>query len=456
MSNPSSSKRPPRDHSATQSLHPGPALNKGGGRRTLADEPLVRPSRKAPTNKARGVYAPVGQDHEFSDDAYHDNSPPPTESDFDSEPESQPPKSKASRKNGAVAVGADAEKGESDEPQPSRAWSTTKKLVVGGLVLLALLLIIVLIFLVTNGTSSSSSSNSESTASHSGQSNATASSHSTATESSHTTNSTSSEAHTSPETSHLESVSSALLSGSLSSQVNEKTAASVIAGVTSAEAESPTATTANVVTSDHAVATAVSTGTPFLDSSLEDYEGLQTIPALSTFSDSPEPTPSETTGEKSTRPATSTATGAAGVPGTTKMTTTATWFGASQHLSACHEIFGDSAMAAAVSPMLFGSDGSSPSELCGVKIRVWQPNSKKTITLSIMDVCNTCPKATAIDLTQGAFLKLAPGGKKDPDAALEKGVLSVQWWFEDPAMQAKLPIGFEEWDEAEWIRRRLD
>lgn len=69
---------------------------------------------------------------------------------------------------------------------------------------------------------------------------------------------------------------------------------------------------------------------------------------------------------------------------------------------------------------------------------------------------SSCPKATAIDLTQGAFLKLAPGGKKDPDAALEKGVLSVQWWFEDPAMQAKLAIGFEEWDEAEWIRRRLD
>lgn len=103
-------------------------------------------------------------------------------------------------------------------------------------------------------------------------------------------------------------------------------------------------------------------------------------------------------------------------------------------------------MAAAVSPLLFGSDGSSPSELCGAKIRVWQPNSKKTVTLSIMDVCNTCPTTASIDVTQGAFLKLAPGGKKDPDAALEKGVLSVQWWFDDPAMQAKLPIGFEQWD----------
>lgn len=91
-----------------------------------------------------------------------------------------------------------------------------------------------------------------------------------------------------------------------------------------------------------------------------------------------------------------------------------------------------------------------------------------------MDVCNTCvfsfkfvpsgvlivlcldrcPTTASIDVTQGAFLKLAPGGKKDPDAALEKGVLSVQWWFDDPAMQAKLPIGFEQWDnDAEQISR---
>lgn len=99
--------------------------------------------------QARGVYAPVGQDHELTDDAYHDSSPPPTESDFDSEPESRPPppKSKASRKNGAVAAGADVEKGESDEPQPSTAWSTTKKLVVGGLVLLALLLVSIFVLI---------------------------------------------------------------------------------------------------------------------------------------------------------------------------------------------------------------------------------------------------------------------------------------------------------------------
>lgn len=60
-----------------------------------------------------------------------------------------------------------------------------------------------------------------------------------------------------------------------------------------------------------------------------------------------------------------------------------------------------------------------------------------------------CPTTASIDLTTGAFLKLAPGGKKDPDAALEKGVLAVQWWFDDPAMQAKLPIGFEAWDNTE-------
>lgn len=54
---------------------------------------------------------------------------------------------------------------------------------------------------------------------------------------------------------------------------------------------------------------------------------------------------------------------------------------------------------------------------------------------------DSCPTPTAIDLTQAAFLKLAP----DRDRALDQGVLSVQWWFDDIALQQRLPIGFDQW-----------
>ncbi|GAA5821039.1 hypothetical protein JCM3770_004348 [Rhodotorula araucariae] len=129
----------------------------------------------------------------------------------------------------------------------------------------------------------------------------------------------------------------------------------------------------------------------------------------------------------------------------TKVSTTATWFGADQHLSACRTTFDDSDFIAAVPPEMFGSDGSVPSKLCGARLRVWQPETNRTVKVTIGDVCNGCPTATSIDLSQAAFLRLAPGGSDDPAAALELGVLAVQWFFDDPRAQALLGTGFEEW-----------
>lgn len=66
-------------------------------------------------------------------------------------------------------------------------------------------------------------------------------------------------------------------------------------------------------------------------------------------------------------------------------------------------------------------------------------------TDSFLPRCCRCPTPTAIDLSQSAFLALAPGGSDDIAAALDAGVLSVQWWFTDSKVQQSLGFGFREW-----------
>ncbi|GAA5984862.1 hypothetical protein JCM10908_002428 [Rhodotorula pacifica] len=476
-------------------------VSKTGGGPAVGDASLVKPSRKGPVDKSQGAYAPIGTagEHDYSD--HLDSSAPPSESDLDSEPVRKSTKKSASTRKAKTAklAGGDVEKGEADQ---ETGWSRTKKLVVGGLVLLAVLVIAVIAFLALHGSKSSSSSSAA-------ESDSVLSRHGNSTDGSGVSNSTSSNtlmislpaatasgaasgSGSLPGASGGTSGSSAA-SGAVhvSSNLDSATSHETSAGDSLVGAASATIHSA----SGAAVASAVSTGVPFTDSFLDTatFSGLHTqpIPAATPITDPllPRPTgenasdgsngvndgdgmnsngdnqdatarggaddkageqhttakqPSPSTG---TRPGSATAAGAAGAPGTTKMTSTATWFGASQHLSACHEVFDDTAMVAAVSPAFFGSDGSSVSELCDAKIHVWQADSDQTIALVIKDVCNDCPTATSIDLTQGAFLKLA--NSDDKDAALDAGVLSVQWWFDDAALQAKLPLGFEHWDTSE-------
>lgn len=119
----------------------------------------------------------------------------------------------------------------------------------------------------------------------------------------------------------------------------------------------------------------------------------------------------------------------------------------------------------------YGSDGDSVSPLCGAKMNVWSPDSNVTISVKVGDICNacvfpfflaanrpvpplffltmsirSCPTTTSIDLSQAAFLRLAGASPKNRDAALDKGVVSIQWWLEDAGLQAQLPIGFSDWD----------
>ncbi|BGP34341.1 hypothetical protein JCM10296v2_006156 [Rhodotorula toruloides] len=132
--------------------------------------------------------------------------------------------------------------------------------------------------------------------------------------------------------------------------------------------------------------------------------------------------------------------------GSTKFTTTATWFAVDQHRTACGTTYTSNSLVAALSPSLYGSDGDSVSPLCGAKVNVWSPDSNVTISVKVGDVCDACPTTTSIDLSQAAFLRLAGASPKNRDAALDKGVFSIQWWLEDAELQAQLPVGFSDWD----------
>ncbi|BGP26694.1 expansin family protein [Rhodotorula toruloides] len=79
-------------------------------------------------------------------------------------------------------------------------------------------------------------------------------------------------------------------------------------------------------------------------------------------------------------------------------------------------------------------------------MNVWSPDTNVTISVKVGDVCNACPTTTSIDLSQAAFVRLTGASPKHRDAALDKGVLSIQWWLEDAALQGQLPVGFSEWD----------
>ncbi|GAA5986495.1 hypothetical protein JCM11641_005218 [Rhodosporidiobolus odoratus] len=139
----------------------------------------------------------------------------------------------------------------------------------------------------------------------------------------------------------------------------------------------------------------------------------------------------------------------------TKFTTTATWFTADRHSSACQTTFSDDDRVAAIPPGIYGSDGSDVSVFCGAKLHVWQPDSDQTITVTVGDICTLCT-SLSLDLSQSAFLLLAPSpsskslkqfGNDEDAAKLDSGVLSIQWWLADKDLQSELGLGFGSWEQ---------
>ncbi|KAK4055346.1 hypothetical protein OIO90_003184 [Microbotryomycetes sp. JL221] len=107
----------------------------------------------------------------------------------------------------------------------------------------------------------------------------------------------------------------------------------------------------------------------------------------------------------------------------------ATWFQSSQHLSACHTVFSDADMVAALHPELYGLNGTV-SAFCGALIHVLNPLSGATVSVVIQDNCPMCQGDLSLDLSKTAFEQLG---------LLDTGVIQVQWWWDDTRYSTLMP-----------------
>ncbi|EMS18208.1 expansin family protein [Rhodotorula toruloides NP11] len=448
-----------------------------GGRRSREGqaeggrEALVRPSRKN-VDRSRGSYAAVGQTdsrgrpstdsarnsaHTDSDPERSPNGSSDGEHSEDLEKGKSTSRSSRGRKGG-VATGGSARSDDEHDDREKKGSSWTKWALIGGLVVL----LIVAIGVHKKSSSSTATPSSAAESATSGSSSATSATTNataaSAVSADSSLNSTATDAGgASGGTAALTPsaslpASSAAVDGSLTTQVFATGEAGLpvqVGGSTGA----PTPTDdAFASTPAMTFATAHAGGA----TGSADSNGIgQFSNPDSQMPDDSSQSPGHDRGSRPTassrpsyegQPGWQTTSGAASTEGSTKFTTTATWFAIDEHRTACGTTYTSSSLVAALPPALYGSDGDSVSALCGAKMNVWSPDSNVTISVKVGDVCNACPTTTSIDLSQAAFLRLAGASPKNRDAALDKGVLSIQWWLEDAGLQAQLPIGFSDWD----------
>ncbi|GAA5892641.1 hypothetical protein JCM8208_005872 [Rhodotorula glutinis] len=463
---------------AMQSL---PATRRGGAGQD--PEPLVRASKKATSSQAQGRYAPVAQGDpaassrntgaRTSDYSDLEHSPPygdddegphsqlPSESDVEKKPSSsRSKKPKSSKRAAAAGAGGD------DGDEPKGGMSKKRWLLVGGGVLLILIIIIAVVAIYMNSKSDTSTAESDSAEDNTPSSLSKSAGASSSGDSAPSSATSESESSVGGASASGESAS-AVGAGPSSAQVDPSSAAgsfspSSAAGLGPDDSANLVSATTSLgkVESPTGVrsmnAAPASTTSPALDPAVDASRTFDSTAAFLDPTVSVVPRPAlRPAGSASSAPSSGVAnvgwtgstqtTSSAEQGAVAKVSTTATWFAADQHLSACQKTFTDADMVAAVSPEMFGSDGSTVSPLCGGELRVWQPDSNVTISVKIGDVCNECSTPTAIDLSQSAFLALAPGGSDDAAAALDAGVLAVQWWFADAKVQQSIDFGFEEW-----------
>ncbi|GAA5836309.1 hypothetical protein JCM9279_000351 [Rhodotorula babjevae] len=464
---------------AMQSL---PPTRRGGAGQD--PESLVRASKKTSSSQAQGRYAPIAQgdpaassrnagagtsdysDLEHSPPYSEDGDGPHSQSPGESDVEKQAPSTRRSgSKKGKRAAAAAASGDDGDEPK----GGMTKKrwLLIGGGAVLILVIIIAVIAVYMNSKGDTSSAKSESAEDSSPSSSSKSVGASGSSKGSSASTASASEGTLSGASASGGSSSASGAIGALSSSVQLEpssaaaSAAPSLSGAASLAADdskNPTSElnslgTFEAPTAARATATAPAATNPAAAGASRSTEAAgacldptaSVVPGPAARPSSPPSSPSSGGAANAGWTGSTQTSSSADQDAIAKLSTTATWFAADQHLSACKQTFSDADLVAAVSPDMFGSDGSTVSQLCGAELVVWQPDSNVTIIVKIGDVCNECPTPTAIDLSESAFLALAPGGSDDAAAALDAGVLSVQWWFADSKAQQSLGFGFEEW-----------
>ncbi|KAI0082641.1 barwin-like endoglucanase [Panus rudis PR-1116 ss-1] len=97
----------------------------------------------------------------------------------------------------------------------------------------------------------------------------------------------------------------------------------------------------------------------------------------------------------------------------------ATYFFQNGVAGACGTVHSDSDLIAAIDQDRYGNSGVK-SSLCGKQVRITNANNGKSVTVTIADDCPTCKNGNSIDLSHGAFLKIATEAE---------GMVPIKWSF---------------------------
>ncbi|KAF9454541.1 hypothetical protein P691DRAFT_692150 [Macrolepiota fuliginosa MF-IS2] len=97
----------------------------------------------------------------------------------------------------------------------------------------------------------------------------------------------------------------------------------------------------------------------------------------------------------------------------------ATFFYQNGNAGACGTVHKDGDLVAAIDADRYGNTGAK-SSLCGKRVEITNTNNHKSVTVTIADACPTCKNRNSIDLSTGAFLRIATE---------EEGMVPITWKF---------------------------
>jgi len=132
-------------------------------------------------------------------------------------------------------------------------------------------------------------------------------------------------------------------------------------------------------------------------------------------------TSTHTTSSKTSTTKTSTASQSTGTSSSSQIFTGgfATFFYQNGVAGACGVVHQDSDLIAAIDQSHYGDSGAV-SPLCGKSVKITNTDNQKTVTVTIVDDCPTCPTDNSIDLSTGAFQMIA---------AESTGEVPITWEF---------------------------
>ncbi|KAE9406937.1 barwin-like endoglucanase [Gymnopus androsaceus JB14] len=81
---------------------------------------------------------------------------------------------------------------------------------------------------------------------------------------------------------------------------------------------------------------------------------------------------------------------------------------------ACGKVHKDTDLIAAMDQARYNS------KLCGKEVKITNTKNKKTVTVTVADDCPGCKNENSIDLSKGAFLKIA---------TIEEGEVPISWEY---------------------------